>query len=154
MAFSCFDMGKGTWGGGQNKAWGCFHKSSHVLLSTASLKSRLLFWEKPVGVSLLWLSTCQRQQVRRMLKTRRKPVSESQLEPWLEWQIRSYKTAIHCIDKYNVNVYWKAQQLKRSWAGHIIRFGRVSHVYHPVKSLVLWRPKDWWVNQDVVDPLG
>ena len=151
------------------KAWACFHRWSHILLGTGSLGSRLRFWERTVGASLLWgvstlrshtangvfskLLTCQRQQVRRMTKIKRCPIGPDQLEPWVQWQIRSYGIVMRIIDKYNINVFYKAQELKRRWAGHLIRYGRFHPTNHLVKAIVLWRPKAWWLDQDIYNSL-
>ena len=123
-------------------AWGCYHKWSHVLESGAPLDVRLVFWTRTVLPSLLWglqttrshthnssflkLLTCQKQQVRKMMKVKRRVVSEGgPLEPWLEWHIRSHKLAGEHINRLGINVFDKPHDLKRTWAAHISRFGLV-----------------------------
>ena len=80
-----------------DRAWSCFHKWDTILLSSAPLNTRLAFWSLTVLPSLLWglettwcqahtrafkkLASCQRLQVCKMLKFKRKPLGNGTLEP-------------------------------------------------------------------------
>ena len=75
------------------------------------------------------------------------------LEPWLDWQIRSYRDAIEVITREGVCIYNHVEDLKRSWAGHIARLGTKVRENHPVKFLVAWRPHRWWKDQQLYNEL-
>ena len=144
--------------------WACYNKWSHILESKASVAVRVKFWERTVLHSLLWglqttraqdigntlnnLLSCQKCMFRRMFK-RKRMTGES----WLDWHKRSFRHAGELIMEYNSNVLDKLQDLKRSWAGHCVRFGLGPKEQHLVKSLLFWRPYSWWSWQQTFNGL-
>ena len=70
-----------------------------------------------------------------MLKCKRRPVAEGTLEPWLDYQRRSLRTAMAVIERNQLAILTKLEDLKRSWAGHIARFGvGPNKEPHPLKA--------------------
>jgi len=153
-----------------SQSWRCYQKWATVLASNAPLDVRLTFWSRTVLPSLLWglqttraqkldgafkkLLSCQKYQVRRMLKCKRRPINEHEMEPWLDYQIRSLRTASAVIERAQINVLTKLQDLKRSWAGHIARFGvGPNKETHPLKAILAWRSLAWWQDQSFYNKL-
>jgi hypothetical protein len=147
-----------------SKAWSCYHKWSHMLESRVPLDKRLHFWSTTVLPSLVWglqttrsqdstspfqkLLTCQKLQIRRMMKCKRQKLSEKgPMEPWLDYHIRSHRNAQQVIDNSGINVHSKLHDLKRSWAGHVARFGMNDKEPHQLKALLAWRCSAWWSHQ-------
>ena len=151
-------------------AWACFHKWSHILTSTAPLLNRLHFWDKTVGKSLIWglqtlrsqeksktfrsLLTCQKQQVRKMMKVKRRVQEDGSYEPWLDWHVRSFHAAGNAIRNAGLDLAEHFLCLRRSWAGHLCRLGTKSGEQHPVKHILLWRPLSWWRLQQAYNQCG
>ena len=147
------------------RAWACFHKWSKVLLSSAPLSSRLAFWSTTVLPSLTWalettrdqthtaayqrLASCQRKQVVEMLKCKRKPISPGRLEPWLDYRIRSLRTARLVIQRQQIDVLDFVFQKKTKWAQHVARFGLGPRDPHPLKAVLAWRCRFWWLEQEM-----
>lgn len=145
-------------------AWACFWKWRHVLECSAPIGARLKFWMLTVGRSMLWglsttradvynaerLAITQRNMVRRMLRIKRRPVDTEPtliLEPWVEWQIRSLRHAANVITENNSSIIQHLVQERRSWAGHISRFGMGGKEQHLLKAVLLWRNVSWWYWQ-------
>ena len=135
--------------------WACYNKWAHILESKASVATRIAFWNRTVLHSLLWglqttraqdkgqvlnrLLSCQKCMFRRMFKRTRMSG-----ESWLDWHKRSFRHAGDLIREHNANIVDKLHALKRSWAGHCVRFGMGPKEPHMVKSLMFWRPISWW----------
>ena len=142
-------------------AWKCFYKWLHVLTSDATLECRIKFWALTVLRSLMWgletirpshkthqrLKTTQRLMIRKMLRIKRKPVNQTDLEPWLEWQIRSMKLAGTIIKQHRINVADSIIDKRFNWAKHIARMGWQHRTQHLLKAIASWRCKDWWTIQ-------
>ena len=154
-----------------SQAWKCYHKWSHVLESRAPLSKRLQFWSATVLPSLTWglqttrgqygtlpyhkLLTCQKLQVRKMMKVKRKRYgSDGTIEPWLDYHIRSHRHARSVIDNAGVNVHERLEELKNSWAGHVSRFGLSHKEPHQLKAMLAWRCKAWWFHQVLFNDLN
>ena len=62
----------------------------------------------------------------------------------LAWHIRSFSKAGKIVRDYDVEIVFKLEALKRSWAGHMVRFGLVidNQPTEPtlLKTLLFWRP--------------
>ena len=114
------------------------------MCSRAPLANRLRFWAKVVQPSLLWglqtvrarnndglssLRFCQKLQIRKMMKLKRHPMGD-QVEPWLQWQIRTLHKAEAVAQQFHVAIEQKFHDQRLSWAGHLARFGVKSHVQH------------------------
>ena len=152
------------------RAWMCFHKWASVLLSDAPLDCRLEFWSKVVSPSLLWgletirdqkhlhsftkLTSCQRTQVVKMMKCKRRPVFDQQLESWTDYRIRSYSNAKKVIFKKGTCVLESLKQKKLGWAGHIARFGIQPREPHLLKHVAAWRCTSWWHSQVLFNDLN
>jgi hypothetical protein len=154
-------------------AWACYNRWSRVLESQASFETRVKFWTKTVQHSLLWglqttrvqdksgclakLRHAQRLMFRRMLRTKRR-VEHDIYEPWLEWHIRSFRRAGSAIEDLDVEICDKLEGLKRSWAGHMVRFGlpKGGQQTEPrvLKALLFWRPLAWWRQQQWFNDLN
>ena len=89
-----------------------------------------------------------------MLKLKRRPIDEHTLEPWLEYSRRSFRAAATAIRQSELCVLSKLDDLKRSWAGHIARFGLGPREFHPLKSIISWRPWSWWTDQELYNSLN
>ena len=144
------------------KAWGVFHKWSHILTCSAPLQARVLFWARVVLPSLTWgvqtlraptqtLNTafafCQKLMFRKMMRQGRK-CHGGWVEPWLEWHKRTLGAAWNVATK-RVNVEHVIQSKSLSWAGHLARLGVHTKEAHVVKFLLAWRPLGWWRDQQV-----
>ena len=68
------------------------------------------------------------------------------VEPWLDFHIRSCRNAKLAInakaEKHNVAKLLPHK--KRTFAGHISRFGINNREEHLVKHIVCWRNAFWW----------
>ena len=110
------------------------------------------------GVLKPLITAAQRQMIRIMQRNYRHSWADETgtktLEPWLDWQIRSYRDAINTISQEGICIYNHVEDLKRSWAGHIARLGTKIKESHPVKFLVSWRPHRWWKDQQFYNELG
>ena len=89
-----------------------------------------------------------------MLKCKRRPIADDLWEPWLDYHIRSLRAAAAAIQAANLNVLDKLTDLKRSWAGHIARFGIGPREAHPLKQILAWRPYSWWHEQSLYNDLN
>jgi hypothetical protein len=145
------------------RAWACFHKWEHVLCSRAALSLRLRFWEKVVQPSLLWglqtlrsqnikglsvLRFCQGQQIRKMMRLKRKPIGNG-VEPWVDWQIRTLHQAKEVAERHGCEISRLFFEHRFSWAGHVARLGVKDKQAHIVHFLLLWRPLFWWREQQL-----
>ena len=140
--------------------WACYRRWSHILESSASIASRVVFWEKTVLHSLLWglqttraqnigcilerLLSCQKCMFRKMLKSKRRPG-----ETWLDWHKRSFRRVGEIMLEHNSNVLDKLHNLKQNWAGHCVRFGLRLKEPHVLKAIMFWRPLTWWRYQQL-----
>ena len=77
-----------------------------------------------------------------MLKIKRRPQ-----ESWLDWHRRSFGKVKELIRDFDVCILDKLENLKRSWAGHCVRFGLEDKEPHMLKALLFWRPFSWWKEQ-------
>ena len=152
------------------RAWACYWKWQAVLEGSASLPHRLKFWCATVLKSLTWclattrhdehlsqrLAVTQRLMVRKMLKIKRRPMSNSSAtrEPWLDWQRRSLRQAGHIVMQHNMGVGNCLFDSRNSWAGHVGRFGCGGRPIHLVKQLFIWRNLAWWRFQQMYNDLG
>ena len=86
-----------------------------------------------------------------MLKTKRLVKPNRDYEPWLDWHIRSFRKAGQAVRDFDISVKDKLERLKRTWAGHIVRFGTpkggVPSEPRMLKALFFWRPLAWWRYQ-------
>ena len=150
------------------QAWKCFAKWQHILVGTGNLVDKLSLWRKTVFRSLVWglqttkhnehhnerLSSCQKMMVRKIMGLKRRPVFQGDtkigIEPWVQWQIRSLQRAQTEIRTQNMDIGTLLLNERRSWAGHVARFG-YGHgkVQHISKYLVAWRSRFWWEAQKV-----
>ena len=143
------------------KGWACFHKWEHILCSSAPLPARLRFWSKVCEPSLLWglqtvrmqntkglsaLQFCQRMQIRKMLKLKRKPIG-GHLEEWLDWQKRTLSKAGQICREFRIDIRERFLSRRVTWAGHFARLGVLSHVPHMAHFVLMWRPLFWWREQ-------
>ena len=151
------------------RSWLCFHKWASVLMSEAPLVTRLEFWSRVVGPSLLWglettrdqshtkafkrLITCQRMQIVKMLKCKRRPVNGQTLETWVEYRIRSFRTARKILQDNGLNVSETLMSKKLKWAGHLARFGLGPREPHLLKHVAAWRCRFWWEAQSLYNNL-
>ena len=141
------------------KAWGVFHKWSHVLCCDAPLAVRLKFWRRVVEPSMLWgLQTCrtptkktliafahiQHNMIRKMMKSKRQ-----NHESWLDWHRRTLGLARDIARQHRMHVEQLLEVRRESWAGHLIRLGCKSGVVHAVKLVLAWRPLTWWRSQQI-----
>ena len=97
------------------------------------------------------LEHAQKLMFRKMLKTKRLVTPNKEYEPWLSWHIRSFRKAGQAVRDLDVGITDKLESLKRSWAGHIVRFGlpKDGKPSEPrvLKALLFWRPLAWWRHQ-------
>ena len=77
-----------------------------------------------------------------------------ELEPWLDWQIRTMKSAGNLICNLDVSVLDSIDQAKTDWLAHVIRMGTGHRTPHLLKSILFWRPKAWWNEQVMFNELG
>ena len=145
-----------------SQSWKSFHKWRHVLCCNyTSMEQRITFWQKTVGVSLLWcvdtlrghkttlriLRSAQRLQIVKMMGIKRRSTSAGQLEPWLDWHIRRFRAAKQAIEQSKADIVVAAKQKTQEYAKHMSRFGTGGRDCHLVKEVALWRPKSWWKLQ-------
>ena len=151
-------------------AWSCFNKWAHILQSEASMTCRIQFWAKTVLRSLLWglqttraltkesstrLLACQKYMYRRMAKVKRRPIEgTAELEPWINFQIRSMQNAGKIIRDTRTSVLDELDKSKTSWASHVSRMGKAHRAPHLIKAVLLWRPRAWWLEQRLFNELG
>ena len=74
-----------------------------------------------------------------MLKIKRKPH-----EGWLDWHKRSFRRVKELIQETDSCVLVHLDNIKRSWAGHCVRFGLGAKEPHILKAVMFWRPYSWW----------
>ena len=95
------------------------------------------------------LSVAQRSMFRKMLKLKRRPITiatdsnPSILEEWVDWQIRTLRTARDKICETSSCVVESLKQSRLSWIFHVGRFGTGPREHHLVKDLILWRNLGW-----------
>ena len=151
-------------------AWTCYNRWSHILQSNANMSCRIQFWAKTVLRSLLWglqttraltreassrLLACQKYMFRRMAKVKRRPIEgTAELEPWLDFHIRSLRDAGKIIRDHNCSVLVELDKSKNSWLEHVLRMGTYHRDPHLLKALTFWRPKAWWLEQVFYNELG
>jgi len=153
------------------KAWGTFFKWKDTLrCKSVDIGTRLDFWNKTVAASLTWglettRASCkcaqiavrtQRHMIACMLQRHRQPVDEmgnyspeGVLETFVQHKIRvnrEIKTILSQV-RPNLEVGKMIRNKKRSFAGHISRFGMQNREEHIVKHIVLWRNAFWWHYQ-------
>ena len=86
---------------------------------------------------------------------KRKPMEGSgELEPWVEWQIRTMRNAGNIIRHFDVSVLDSISRSKTEWLAHIVRMGTEHRNPHLLKSILFWRPKAWWNEQVMYNELG
>ena len=93
------------------------------------------------------LKTTQRLMIRKMLRIKRKPVNQTELEPWLEWQIRSMRHAGTIIKQHGINVADSIIEKRFNWAKHIARMGWQHRAQHLLKAIACWRCRVRWTIQ-------
>ena len=152
------------------RSWMCFHKWRSVLMSDAPLDCRLDFWSRVIAPSLLWgrestrdqshtkafskLTSCQRIQLVKMMKCKRRPINDHQLESWTDYRIRSFHNAKSTITRKGICVLESLRAKKLAWAGHVARFGLGSRKPHLLKHLAAWRCSSWWFSQSLFNDLN
>ena len=146
--------------------WACYHKWARILESKAGLFCRISFWVKTVMQSMLCLQTtraqdnsgcmarlrhAQRLMFRKMIGNKRKVTQDGVYETWLEWHIRSFRQTAEILRTHDCDILDRLDDLKRRWAGHILRFGlpKGGEASQPrdLKALLFWRPLAWWRHQ-------
>ena len=145
------------------KAWGVFHKWSHILLCRAPISTRTKFWARVVLPSMTWggqtlrhptvknlraIGFAQKLMIRKMLKSGRRP-NGGTIESWLEWHKRTLASAKDVAIKNGVWIETVLWETRLSWAGHIARMGTEGKPPHLLKYLLGWRPLAWWRCQQV-----
>ena len=145
------------------RAWGVFHKWSHILTCRAPLDIRMKFWSRVVLPSMTWgvqtlreptlvnsqaYCFCQKLMVRKMMRTTRKCHGKHS-EDWLEWHKRSLSDAWVVAVRNKVGLAQVVRDLRENWAGHISRLGVKSHCPHILKYVLGWRPLLWWRVQQI-----
>jgi len=150
-------------------AWACYKKWSYILESSARLSCRVTLCVKTVLRSLLWglqttralkkdaatkLLACQKYMIKRMMKVKRKPMAgTNRLEPWIDYNIRSMRNAGRIIDFYQVSVLHILDKTKREWSSHIARMGTEHRPPHLLKAIMFWRPRAWWIDQEIFNEI-
>lgn len=79
---------------------------------------------------------------RRTLKIKRKPH-----ESWLDWHKRSFRRVNNLTQEANSCILGHLDKLKRSLAGHCVRFDLGEKEPHLLKAVLFWRPYSWWIQQ-------
>ena len=143
------------------QSWKVFHKWRDPLCAKGvTIQSRAKLWVATVQNSITWalettrsssrnlqrLRAAQRRQFVRMIGSKRQHINGA-LEPWVEFQKRTYREAIHHINEADVDVGKSLKKKKIDWIGHVSRFGIGVRENHLVKHLILWRPLSWWKLQ-------
>ena len=62
----------------------------------------------------------------------------------MDFQKRTYREAIACINEADIDVGKALRAKKIDWIGHISRFSIGNRETPLVKHLLLWRPMGWW----------
>ena len=99
------------------------------------------------------LASCQRMQIAKMLKSKRRPIDDNNIEPWLDYHIRTLRVARDVINRAGVGVIQALRQRKLKWAGHIARFGTEYREPHLLKFVLAWRCRRWWNLQIMYNDL-
>ena len=101
------------------QAWKTYYNWKHVLEAKVSISARIRVFQATVCKSLLWglettrqiqnnsqiILTTQRNMVRKMMGSKMRPLTlpfdglPPIIESWLDWQIRTLKSAINCIEE-------------------------------------------------------
>ena len=144
-----------------SKSWGTFHKWKDILLcQQVTIANRLAFWAKTVQPSLLWglettrlskkcqdiMKQTQRHMIIKLLRKKRRKENDI-LEPWLDYHIRVSRDAKTLLVEFPQFDIVKQLQKKKTFAGHIFRFGMEQREEHLVKHILLWRNAYWWYYQ-------
>ena len=58
------------------------------------------------------------------------------------------------IESFEASVLDHLEMAKRKWVQHIARMGLQHREPHLVKQLLLWRPRSWWLEQELFNSLG
>ena len=111
---------------------------------------------RPNKFNLERLAITQRNMVRRMLRLKRHPICAEPpvLEPWLDWQKRSLRTARAAIYRNSACIVATLDNERSQWAGHISRFGWDTRPEHILQHLLLWRNSWWWDWQMFYNSVG
>ena len=90
----------------------------------------------------------QRHMLVKMLGRKRRHVDNT-LEPWLEYHIRFCREAKLAIAATSAphHAIKQLQAEKRSFAGHVVRFGADHREEHLVKHIVTWRNTFWLYHE-------
>ena len=76
------------------------------------------------------------RMVRRMLKLKRKPQGNG-VEPWLDYNIRSFRRAKRNIKQHSTMVSTQLALDRNAFAEHLARFGVAGRDAHLAKRVVL-----------------
>ena len=82
------------------------------------------------------------------MKLKQHPMGD-QVEPWLQWQIRTLHKAEAVAQQFHIAIEQKFHDQRLSWAGHLARLGIKSHAQHMAHFVFLWRPLFWWREQQL-----
>ena len=154
-------------------AWRTYHCWKHVLEARVDITARLRVFKATVLKSLTWglettrhtgdndriVTTTQRNMVRRMIKSKRRPIAfdfvdKPIYETWLQWQIRTMGLAIEAVNKNDCCVAQYLSNARSAWAAHIGRFGTGAREQHRAKTILLWRNLGWWKIQKRYNKIG
>ena len=136
------------------QAWKTYYNWKHVLEAKVSISARIRVFQATVCKSLLWglettrqiqdnsqiILTTQSNMVRKMMGSKRRPLTlpfdglPPIIESWLDWQIRTLKSAISCIEENDKCIASQLIDARRSWALHVGRFGTRERENHLVKN--------------------
>ena len=90
-----------------------------------------------------------------MLGHKRRPIEGTdEVEPWLDWQIRTMRVAEQVANRFGINIEQKFHDLRKQWSEHVIRLGVQNRVPHMCKFSLLWRPLAWWREQQLFLDIG
>ena len=75
-------------------------------------------------------------------------------EEWIDWQKRSLGAAKSEILNHGACIVECLLKERKSWAGHIARFGTSGKPEHILKHVLMWRNSWWWNQQKFFNELG
>ena len=106
------------------------------------------------------LNSCHRRMVRNMMQLKRRPMpktndnSPAELEPWLDYHVRSFQRAKAEIRQHAAEAHAVLIYNRKTWAGHVARFGTGMREQHLCKLVCAWRSRHWLNYQEICNHLN
>ena len=113
-----------------------------------------VYWDQKHTNAFSKIATCQKLQVVKIMKSKRRPLADGLIEPWLNYSIRSMSNSGRALRTHGICIIQKIREKKCKWAGHLARFGVAPREQHILKPLVAWRCWRWWLTQLLYNDLN